>query len=50
MTALIIVIAVSLGVIVIAGIASVRIIREYERGVVFRLGRIRPLRVRVCPE
>jgi regulator of protease activity HflC (stomatin/prohibitin superfamily) len=44
MTALIIVIAVFLGVIVIGGIASVRIIREYERGVVFRLGRIRPLR------
>jgi hypothetical protein len=44
MTALIIVIAVFLGVIVSGGIASVRIIREYERGVVFRLGRIRPLR------
>jgi regulator of protease activity HflC (stomatin/prohibitin superfamily) len=43
MTTLIIVIAVFLGVIVIGGIASARIIREYERGVVFRLGRIRPL-------
>jgi regulator of protease activity HflC (stomatin/prohibitin superfamily) len=43
MTTLIIVIAVFLGVIVIGGIASARIIREYERGVVFRVGRIRPL-------
>jgi regulator of protease activity HflC (stomatin/prohibitin superfamily) len=44
MTTLIVVIAVFLGVIAIGGIASVRIIREYERGVVFRLGRICPLR------
>jgi regulator of protease activity HflC (stomatin/prohibitin superfamily) len=43
MTTLIIVIAVFLGVIAIGGIASARIIREYERAVVFRLGRIRPL-------
>jgi regulator of protease activity HflC (stomatin/prohibitin superfamily) len=43
MTTLIIVIMVILGVITISAIASVRIIREYERGVVFRLGRIRPL-------
>jgi hypothetical protein len=39
MTTLIIVIAVFLGVIAIGGIASARIIREYERA----LGRIRPL-------
>jgi regulator of protease activity HflC (stomatin/prohibitin superfamily) len=43
MTTLIIVIAVLLGVIIIGGIVSVRIVREYERGVVFRLGRLRPL-------
>ena len=30
------------GLIVLMGAASVRVIREYERGVVFRLGRLRP--------
>ena len=29
---------------VIGGAASVRVVREYERGVVFRFGRLRPLR------
>jgi regulator of protease activity HflC (stomatin/prohibitin superfamily) len=43
MTTLIGVIMVVLGVIIVGGIASVRVLREYERGVVFRLGRIRPL-------
>ena len=31
-----------LGLIVLLGGASVRVIQEYERGVVFRLGRLRP--------
>jgi regulator of protease activity HflC (stomatin/prohibitin superfamily) len=48
MTTLIIVIAVFLGVIAIGGIASARIIREYERAVVFRLGRSVRCMVRVC--
>ena len=30
-------------VIVLGVISSVRVIREYERGVIFRLGRLRPL-------
>ena len=36
---LIVLVVVALGVIVLAG-ASVRVLREYERGVVFRLGRV----------
>jgi regulator of protease activity HflC (stomatin/prohibitin superfamily) len=43
MTGLIVVIIVLVGVILVGAIASVRILREYERGVIFRLGRIRPL-------
>ena len=39
----IVVIIVIVAVIIVGMIASVRIIREYERGVIFRLGRIRPL-------
>jgi regulator of protease activity HflC (stomatin/prohibitin superfamily) len=30
-------------VVLLGGISSVRVIREYERGVIFRLGRLRPL-------
>jgi regulator of protease activity HflC (stomatin/prohibitin superfamily) len=43
MTGLIVMIIVLAAVIMVGVIASVRIIREYERGVIFRLGRIRPL-------
>src|SRR6187401_3179891 len=43
MTGLIVVIIVLAAVIMVGVIASARIIREYERGVIFRLGRIRPL-------
>ena len=37
-----------LGLIVLLGGASVRVIQEYERGVVFRLGRLRPAAGRAC--
>ena len=43
MTELIVVIIVLLAVILVGAIVSVKILREYERGVIFRLGRIRPL-------
>jgi regulator of protease activity HflC (stomatin/prohibitin superfamily) len=36
-------VVVGLGVLLLGAVASVRVIREYERGVVFRLGRLRPL-------
>ena len=44
MTALVVVLAVAAAVIVLGGISSIRVISEYERGVTFRLGRLRPLR------
>jgi regulator of protease activity HflC (stomatin/prohibitin superfamily) len=44
MTALVVGAVVLVIVILIWAVASVKIIREYQRGVVFRLGRIRPLR------
>ena len=44
MTALVVAAVVLVIVILIWAVASVKIIREYQRGVVFRLGRIRPLR------
>jgi regulator of protease activity HflC (stomatin/prohibitin superfamily) len=39
-TALLVVLAVIVGLAVVAASASVRVLREYERGVVFRLGRL----------
>ncbi len=33
----------ALGVVLVGALASVRVLREYERGVAFRLGRLRPL-------
>lgn len=44
MTALIVIGVMSLIVILVGLVASIKIIREYERGVVFRLGRLQPLR------
>ena len=44
MTALIVGLAVVGSVILLGGICSIRVIREYERGVIFRLGRLRPLK------
>ena len=44
MTALIVGLAVAGSVILLGGISSIRVIREYERGVIFRLGRLRPLK------
>ena len=40
---IVVVILVILGGLVLATLASVRILREYERAVVFRLGRLRPI-------
>ncbi len=40
MTAILIVLAVLLAVLLVAAGASVRVLREYERGVIFRLGRL----------
>lgn len=40
MTAIIVVLAVLLALLVLTAGASVRILREYERGVIFRLGRL----------
>ena len=42
MTAVVVVLAV-LAVVLAAALVSARVLREYERGVVFRLGRLRPL-------
>jgi regulator of protease activity HflC (stomatin/prohibitin superfamily) len=39
-TAIIVVLAVALALLVLAAGASVRVLREYERGVIFRLGRL----------
>lgn len=44
MTALIVVLAVVVPLAVLYLLAAVRVLREYERGVVFRLGRLRALR------
>ena len=44
MTALIVGLTVVGSVILLGGIFSIRVIREYERGVIFRLGRLRPLK------
>ncbi len=40
--------AIFIGILVLALAAGVRIITEYERGVVFRLGRFSPICVRPC--
>ena len=40
MTAIVVVLAVLLALLVLAAGASVRVLREYERGVIFRLGRL----------
>ena len=42
MTALVVVLTV-LAVVLVAALLNARVLREYERGVVFRLGRLRPL-------
>lgn len=44
MTAVVIVVVVVLAVLVTVALSCVRVIHEYERGVVFRLGRLRTLR------
>ena len=45
---LIVVVVVALAAVVLTG-ASVRVLREYERGVVFRLGRVIDPRARAWP-
>src|SRR5581483_1249580 len=44
LVAIVVVVAVVLALGVVAAGASIRVLREYERGVVFRLGRLIPVR------